>query len=235
MPGVANWECSGVHHRVALEECISIWYFGSCLLFVCFLGALHPSPFLEPSGPRLFGTLYPRIFGSTPAWRFFRSLHRGFFLEHFTVWLFWSSPARGFLGALHRGAFWELSTPGLFGALHHFDFESPFRFGFFVWNSTTSGVFGVLHCTALLECFTATRPECLTAWPWRSASAFSFVGAVHHLVFWSSRPRGFFGAFHRLGFLEHCTLELFGSAPRLCFFGPLHPGAFSKRLTSWVF
>lgn len=61
----------------------------------------------------------------------FESRHCLVFLELFSPGHFWSMLSSellgscrpwGFWGAVHRGAFWELSTQGLFGALHHFDF-----------------------------------------------------------------------------------------------------------------
>lgn len=86
---------------------------------------------------------------------------------------------------------------------------------------------GALHCLTFFECITTP--------PWRSAWSFHFLGtahwsvflgSIHHLLFGSSPPRGFFGALHLLGFLEVSILVHSGSTA---------PGTFPGHLASWVF
>lgn len=152
MPRVVTWECSGVHHRIALEECIIIWYFGSCLLFV----------FWELSIPALFWSLLGLGFLELSTPGFLGALQPGDFLDLSTVVFFRSTSLFGYFGALQRGVFWELSTVGLFGSspprgfLEHFtililrallglffclEFYNIWRF----WSASLHRPAGVLH------------------------------------------------------------------------------------------
>ena len=152
MPRVVTWECSGAHHRIALEECIIIWYFGSCLLFV----------FWELSIPALFWSLLGLGFLELSTPGFLGALQPGDFLDLSTVVFFRSTSLFGYFGALQRGVFWELSTVGLFGSspprgfLEHFtililrallgfffclEFYNIWRF----WSASLHRPAGVLH------------------------------------------------------------------------------------------
>lgn len=225
MPGVANWECSGVHHRVALEECISIWYFGSCLLFV----------FWELSIPALFWSLLGLgcLELSTPG--FLGALQPGDFLDLSTVVFFRSTSLFGYFGALQRGVFWELSTVGLFGS-------SPPRgslehFTILILRALSGLVFlsGILQHLAFLECFTA--PPCWSASPppGRSASPRGPGGVHQHLALWEPFTIWFFGALDRGAFLEPSIAWVFWSTVPWSCLGALHAYAFSDLSTLGLF